>query len=84
MNNPKIVFQYTSPTKGRIIEEFNFRDFTQTIRIISTKGHDYEKKIYEHHDAITTAYYITELLRELAKRDIAYVQSNGIIDYSKF
>ena len=70
MNYQTIKFSYTSPTKGDIVELFNFSDNTQTI-ITSQKTIS-----YDHHDPVTVAFYITELLRELGRREVEYNQTD--------
>lgn len=63
----KISFEYTTK-KGLVTETFDFSNNKQTIKSTVKTTH------YPHDNAQILSYYITELLRELTKRNISYVQ----------
>ena len=67
-----IAFYYTTK-KGEIVETFNFSNNEQVITSpVKTTN-------YQHDGAHVLAFYMTELLRELRKRDIEYVQKTSLV-----
>ena len=69
MNTFKFIYESGSKEKGTIIETFNFSTNVQTIKS------NIVTKTYKHDNNFELSFYVTELLRELRKRNIAYSQS---------
>jgi len=65
-----ITYTYTTK-KGEVKESFNFD--TQ-VQIIKTSV---KTSTYTHADSVTTAFYLSELLRELRTRNIDYSQKTS-------
>jgi peroxiredoxin len=78
-NLPSIVFFYET-AKGKIEETFDFNTNVQTIKRTSAEIFGYVKETtYNHEHAQLLAFYITELIKELNKRDIPFVQKTQAI-----
>lgn len=67
----KSIIQFTYQGKGKVVEIFDFETNTQTIVT------EVKRSTYNHPSNFILAFYITELLRELRKRDIHYTQQLG-------
>ena len=74
---PSIVFFYET-AKGDIRETFDFSTNEQTISKTDSDGFT-TWKVYNHDHAQLLAFYITELIKELNKRDIPFVQKTQAI-----
>ena len=62
-----ITYTYTTK-KGEVKESFNFDTQVQTIKT------SVKTTTYNHADSVTSAFYLSELLRELRNRNIEYSQ----------